>query len=132
VLFRIDAKGRYFQIKQMPFQKEYAQRKLRLKKGEFEKVYGFLELEIDKPFSVATKYPRRNRHAWGGALRYLYLSTGKNVKQAGYFLGMIMMDVTIHMRSKWACIKTNIIAHTPRDFETNYYFKPTIRQKDKK
>lgn len=126
MLFKLDSAGKFYQIKEVPFQREYEQRKMRLKKGEFAKVYGYLESEIEEPFSVGTKYPSRNRAAWGGPLRCLYFSTGKNSEQAGFFLGMIMMDVMIHIRTRWACTKTNIIAH--RDFETNFYFKPTIRR----
>jgi len=121
MLHKIDNNAQCYRVCEVPFQKEYEQRKLRLRKGQFEKVYNFLESELDGEFSVGTKYPSRNRKAWAGPLRCLWISTGKDVQQAGYFLGMIMMDVLIHKRSQWFTTKTNVVAR--REFETNFYWQ---------
>lgn len=124
MLTKIDNKGHAWPVKEVPYSEEYKSRLSRLNPGEFDEVWRFLKSELDAEtgkFSVGTKYPNTNRVAWDGPLSYLWESTGRDAEQAGYLLGIIMMDLIIQDADQWLCVKTNV---TKRAFDTEFYFRP--------
>jgi hypothetical protein len=109
-------------VKSVPHPVEYQAWVNKLNPGEYKKIFNFLSNDLTDDFSVGTKYPDHSP-AWDGLLSCLWEATGHNAKQAGYFLGIMMMDVLIQDKDKWCCTKTNI---THRDFDTNYYWRLNV------
>jgi hypothetical protein len=127
MLKKIDAKGRLFDVREVPFYDEYRSRKLLIPHASFQVIVDRLEKDLDETedgFSVGTRYPDGNM-AWltQGPFHVIYAAMDKDPVQAGYLLGSIVMDVIIHRSELWLCTKTNV---TKREFETNFYFRPGI------
>jgi hypothetical protein len=127
MLKKIDAKGRLFDVREVPFFDEYRSIRLLIPHVSFQVILDYLEGDlnvIEGGFSVGTRYPDGHR-AWLalGPFSAIYHAMDKDPVQAGYLLGSIVMDVIIHRPELWFCTKTNV---TKREFETNYYFRPGI------
>lgn len=122
MLVRIDASGHAYEVKKVPYASEYKERLSRLSPKDFKTIWKFLESGLKEDFSVGIKYTSKNREAWDGPLHLIWESTGRDALSAGYFLGLIMMDVVIQDKHKWVVVKSGI---TRRDFETNFYFRPS-------
>lgn len=67
-----------------------------------------------------TKYSLSNQVACSGPLSKIFNVLGRDVVVAGYFLGLIIMDLLIDSKEQWFCTKTNI---TKRDFDTMFYWR---------
>ena len=123
MLTKIGDDGKTWSVHSVPHQAEYEQRKRKLNLGEFEAIYSFLESDLNEDkFSVGTKYPDTSE-AWRSPLNALYYAMNEDEKEAGFFLGLIMMDVIIHHDEEWFCTKSEMIK---RDFATMFYFKKLI------
>jgi len=92
--------------------------------GHLDTVVHFLEEDMvtEESFSCATKYPMTNKKAWEGPLKEVFEASGKDVTTAGYFLGLLVMEIIIDSDEKWWGTTTNI---SKREFETMFYWRDT-------
>lgn len=127
MLHKISNNGACFERVEVPYKKEYEDRKLKLKPGEFETIYNFLDEDVvmEDTFIVGIKY-NKNTVAWNGdgktpgVLAPLYYAMNQDAPQGGIFLGLIVMDVVIHQDEDWFCLESDMIK---RDFTVLRYFK---------
>jgi hypothetical protein len=115
--------GKVFPVSQTGYAKEFRALKTKLqKRGSLDEVTEYLKDEIAKEdsFSCGTKFPMTNKKAWEGVLSRVFDASGRDVLVAGYFLGLLVMEIIIESDEQWLGCTTNI---NKRAFETMYYWR---------